>query len=382
MPWFAVGDSTYDHPKALAAGNAAMGLWLRCGAYASAHLTDGVIPGAVAAKNGTATQIRKLLASGLWHTARHGCHACPQVRDGDFVMHDYLEANPSRQQVQERRRRAAEKKRQQRDGGQSAVDDDDPSAHQRPNCDGIGPGFAGQRPPFPGDEQGPRARRTPASPSRREGAGVGALPERRGTPARRHFLPENFQPGEAALRWAASEGHTARLGGRAGLAATTAAFADWHRGRATLAADWSAMWRKWVREQRASVATASRTAPRSAQASRGADPARVSVAERFAGIERRIEQEPDHPELAGSSVTRPLTLVKELAVPGRPGAGRTIPGQRPLMAALPGGLGTEPSTIDLLEAIADHGQAYAVTKYGWRPVAALLAMPDPVSGEG
>ncbi|MFJ6771451.1 hypothetical protein ACIQOV_10870, partial [Kitasatospora sp. NPDC091257] len=158
MPWFAVGDSTDDHPKILAAGNAATGLWVRCGAYASAHLTDGVIPGAVAAKNGTATQIAKLLASGLWHEAGHACARCPQPRRGDYVMHGYLDANPSRRQVQERRRRAAEKKRQQRNppaGGDDSADD------PGPNCAPSGEDCAGQPPASPGDVQRPRARPAP-----------------------------------------------------------------------------------------------------------------------------------------------------------------------------------------------------------------------------
>ncbi|WP_327074403.1 hypothetical protein OG196_31670 [Kitasatospora purpeofusca] len=384
MPWFAVGDSTYDHPKALAAGNAAMGLWLRCGAYASAHLTDGVIPGAVAAKNGTATQIRKLLASGLWHTARHSCAACPQVRDGDFVMHDYLDANPSRQQVQDRRRRAAEKKRQQRDGGQPAADDDDSPPNRWPNWDGAGPGAAGQRPPSRGDAVGPRARRAPSSPSRREGAGVGAMPAGGWGPPRRHPLPDGFAPDEAALRWADADGHTGRLGGQAGLAATTAAFADWHRGRGTQAADWSAMWRKWIREQRAPVAKTPGPAPRAARRPRAADAAQVSVAERFAGIERQIEQEQetDRPALAGPPASRPLTLVDPPAFAGCRQGPQVMPGQRPLMAALPGGLGEEPDTVALLEAIAEHGQANAVAMYGWRRVAALLAIPGPAFGGG
>lgn len=177
MPWFAVGDSTYDHPKALAAGNAAIGLWLRCGAYASAHLTDGVIPGAVASKSGTGTQVRKLLDAGLWHAARHNCPRCPQVREGDYVMHDYLDANPSRQQVQERRRRAAEKKRQQRGGGRSSLDEDDSPHDRGPDRDAARGNGAGQRPESPGDGGGPRARPAPSSPSRREGAGVGARSE-------------------------------------------------------------------------------------------------------------------------------------------------------------------------------------------------------------
>ncbi|MFE3109052.1 hypothetical protein ACFXKJ_19335 [Kitasatospora indigofera] len=302
MSWFAVGDSTDDHFKTLAAGNAALGLWVRCGAYASAHLTDGVIPGAVAAKNGTASQIRKLVAAGLWHAARHTCPKCPQVREGDFVMHDYLDANPSRRQVQERRRRAAEKKRQQRGGGHPSADDDaspDNRGADRAPAQDAGPGqdAASRR-----DRNDPRVRPAPALPSRREGVDVCGEPVRPWGPVRRHPLPDGFEPDEAALLWASAEGHLERLGGREGLAATTEAFVDWHRGRGALGADWQAMWRKWVREQwlrpGASADRVAESRSRPAQHRGVADAAQVSVAERFASIERRIALE-DGPPAAG-----------------------------------------------------------------------------------
>lgn len=31
MPWFVVDDSAHSHPKFIKAGNAAVGLWMRCG---------------------------------------------------------------------------------------------------------------------------------------------------------------------------------------------------------------------------------------------------------------------------------------------------------------------------------------------------------------
>lgn len=372
MPWFAVGDSTDDHPKILAAGNAATGLWVRCGAYASAHLTDGVIPGAVAAKNGTTTQIAKLLASGLWHEAGHACARCPQPRRGDYVMHGYLDANPSRGQVQERRRRAAEKKRQQRNP-QSNGDDsaDDPG----PNCAPSGEDCAGQPPASPGDVSRPRARPAPPRPSRREGAGVGGEGAGGwGPAARRHPLPDGFWPDAAALAWAAADGHLDRLGGPAGLAAVTEAFTDWHRGRATLGADWQALWRKWVREQREQPGLASPGRPagrgrRAAARRRPAPAAQVSVADRLASIETAIAHDQDAEPAAG----RPLTLLPELPGGGVRSAGAApMPGQRPLMTALPGGRAAVPDPLEVLEAIADHGQAHAVARFGWRAVAALL----------
>ncbi|MFJ6380106.1 hypothetical protein ACIQI7_08910 [Kitasatospora sp. NPDC092039] len=379
MPWFAVGDNTDDHPKILAAGNAAVGLWVRCGAYASAHLTDGVIPAAVAAKNGTVTQINKLVASGLWHEAGHACARCPQPRRGDYVMHGYLDANPSRRQVQERRRRAAEKKRQQRNpppvGDGSADEQGTKSAP-------AGEDFAGQPPVSPGDRPRPRARPAPPSPSRREGAGVGGEGAGGWGPARRHPLPDGFAPEPSALAWAAVEGHLDRLGGPAGLAAVTTVFTDWHRGRATLATDWQALWRKWVREQweqpgHTGSGRPARRGHRAAPRRGPAYAAQVSVAARLASIETEIarDQEP-------GAVDRPLTLLPARPDDGaRPGGVAPMPGQRPLMAALPGGRTQAPDPLEVLEAIAEHGQAHAVALFGWRPVAALLVGVTAAAGE-
>ncbi|MFI9600361.1 hypothetical protein ACIHCX_10850 [Streptomyces sp. NPDC052043] len=134
MPWFVVDDNSHMHPKIVAAGNAALGLWLRCGSYAAQHLTDGIVPGVIAKMYGTPAQVRKLVAAGLWHEHGHTCrHAkCAQPAPGDFYIHDYLEPyNPTRAEVEARRDRAAEKKRRQRAGRageQLPLDDGDQGA--------------------------------------------------------------------------------------------------------------------------------------------------------------------------------------------------------------------------------------------------------------
>ncbi|MGW2721366.1 mucin-2 [Streptomyces sp. NPDC001492] len=117
MPWFKVDDTAHAHPKMRRAGKSAIGLWVMCGSYAAAYLTDGVVPAETAAE-GTQTQIAKLLKAGLWHEHGHGCSRCAQPMPGDFVMHDYLRYNPSRARVLAEREREAEKKRAQRAGGQ------------------------------------------------------------------------------------------------------------------------------------------------------------------------------------------------------------------------------------------------------------------------
>ncbi|MFE4691226.1 hypothetical protein ACFRH6_14350 [Streptomyces sp. NPDC056749] len=101
----------------LRAKNAAVGLWTRVGSYVARQLTDGYVPGEIAAMYGSAPQIRKLVAVRLWHEHGHTCPRCPQPRPGDYYMHDYAESgNPSRAEVQARREKAAEKKRLQRGG--------------------------------------------------------------------------------------------------------------------------------------------------------------------------------------------------------------------------------------------------------------------------
>lgn len=111
MPWFKIDDSSYSHPKFVRAGNAALGLWMRCGAYSAQHLLEGQVPGAIAKAFGTPAQARKLVEAGLWHAAGHGCPRCPQPADGDFLIHDFFEGgrNSTRAQVESSRKAAADR---------------------------------------------------------------------------------------------------------------------------------------------------------------------------------------------------------------------------------------------------------------------------------
>src|SRR3954470_3028448 len=91
MPWFRIDDKAHSHPKLIKAGNAALGLWLRCGAYAAQHLTDGIVPGVVAELYGTKPQATKLVKAGLWHEHGHSCrHGCPDPAPGDYLFPHFL----------------------------------------------------------------------------------------------------------------------------------------------------------------------------------------------------------------------------------------------------------------------------------------------------
>lgn len=116
MSWFKVDDTAHTHPKLRKAGAAAAGVWMWGGSYAAQYLTDGIIHAHFVRTTATAPQVAKLVKVGLWHPAGHECPRCPQPAEGDYLMHDYLVYNPTRQKVIAERERAAEKKRKQRSG--------------------------------------------------------------------------------------------------------------------------------------------------------------------------------------------------------------------------------------------------------------------------
>lgn len=88
MPWFRLDDKWHNHPKVVKAGNAAAGLWARCGDYSSEHLLDGFVPIDVARAYGTAREITRVTQAQLW-----------QPCTGGFLIRDFLEYNPSAEQV-------------------------------------------------------------------------------------------------------------------------------------------------------------------------------------------------------------------------------------------------------------------------------------------
>jgi hypothetical protein len=123
MPWFRIDDKAHSHPKLIKAGNAALGLWLRCGSYAAQHLTDGIVPGVVAELYGTKPQAAKLVKAGLWHEHGHECPSgCPNPAPGDYAFHDFLEdgRNTSRARHDAERKKARDRQARHREGAREA----------------------------------------------------------------------------------------------------------------------------------------------------------------------------------------------------------------------------------------------------------------------
>jgi hypothetical protein len=106
MVWFKVDDNLAFHPKALAAGNAAMGLWVRAGSWSAQQLTDGRIPDSILASLGTVKQAETLARVGLWRRA-----------EGAWEFHEWNGAGrqPTRASVEAERAASAERQRKHRE---------------------------------------------------------------------------------------------------------------------------------------------------------------------------------------------------------------------------------------------------------------------------
>lgn len=100
MPWFKVDDNLAFHAKTVAAGNPAMGLWVRAGAWCAQQVTDGFIPDHIISVIGTPAQAKKLVQVRLWDDA-----------DGGFRFHQWTDRQPSRVDVEAERAAARERMR-------------------------------------------------------------------------------------------------------------------------------------------------------------------------------------------------------------------------------------------------------------------------------
>lgn len=112
MPWFKVDDTLAFHHKSIAAGNAAMGLWVRAGSWSMQMLTDGWIPIQVVTQLGTRAEARRLVSAGLW-----------DEKDDGFQFHEWAQRQPTRVQVLADREAAAERKRKSREKRRAEQED-------------------------------------------------------------------------------------------------------------------------------------------------------------------------------------------------------------------------------------------------------------------
>jgi len=107
MPWIRFEDNFPEHPKVLALSDGAFRLHVRAIGYAARLLTDGhVSSAALRSMTRRSALPAELVAAGIWET----------VKDG-YVVHDYLDYQPSKAEIQQRH--TADRERKKADGIQS-----------------------------------------------------------------------------------------------------------------------------------------------------------------------------------------------------------------------------------------------------------------------
>lgn len=142
MPWFALDDGFDTHPKVRKAGNAAVGLFVRLGVHATKHLTEGHLDGAIVRDYGTDATVRKLITVGMLHGPGHACQRCPQPAEDGYFIHDYLDYNKSRAQIEAAREAARKRQQRGRDSASRNRNERDSGANLNGNSRENGAGFA------------------------------------------------------------------------------------------------------------------------------------------------------------------------------------------------------------------------------------------------
>ena len=102
MPWVKIDDQFADHPKIMQAGPLAAWIYV-CGlCYSARYLTDGFIPDGQVRKladvDDVTPLVTRLVDVGLW-----------DVSPGGYQIHDYLDYNPTGEQIKEERKASAKR---------------------------------------------------------------------------------------------------------------------------------------------------------------------------------------------------------------------------------------------------------------------------------
>lgn len=98
MTWARLDDGFGEHPKVVGLSDAAYRLHVNAICYSARNLTDGVVPvGALRSLGKTGKSVTELTTCGLWEPG-----------DGGYLIHDYLDYNPSREQVERERKVVSE----------------------------------------------------------------------------------------------------------------------------------------------------------------------------------------------------------------------------------------------------------------------------------
>lgn len=116
MPWVRFDDSAPDNPKLDSLSDGAFRLWFNSICFSNRNLTDGYVPNPRIPRltpRYKPAHMNELVDAGAWHKEQGG------VR-----IHDYLNYQPSSQQVQDQRAYERDKKARQRTNGTTQTAND------------------------------------------------------------------------------------------------------------------------------------------------------------------------------------------------------------------------------------------------------------------
>lgn len=101
MAWGRMDDGMADHPKIVAAGNAAVGAWTRLTSWSNRYATDGLLPAAIVRQYASRAELSRLRAPGpsgapMVHGPNERCRCVPgegTVPAGWYAVHDFDQYN-------------------------------------------------------------------------------------------------------------------------------------------------------------------------------------------------------------------------------------------------------------------------------------------------
>lgn len=125
MAWVKLSDDFSSHPKVVGLSANAFRALVDSYCYASRHLTDGVIVAAVVKRLASPRVRLELVEAGLWDELA-----------GGIEIHDYLEYNPTADEVREKRDSHAEQMREWR-AAKKRKRDASRDASRSPSRDGV-----------------------------------------------------------------------------------------------------------------------------------------------------------------------------------------------------------------------------------------------------
>lgn len=245
MPWVRFDDQFPINRKVTRLSDAAFRLHVSAVFWCARNLTDGVVPEEdlddVSARVRTPGRfVPELLDRGLWHEVGTECSSpncpadpnnavtAPVTADKGWIIHDYLDYQPSKDQVLTDRAGSAERQKRWRERQKALKQDHNGVSN------GVSNGGSNAAPSRPVPSSSPNGEEDPPNP-----------PRKRGTADQGTRLPDGFQPTPEMVAWARTNAPSCGM-------TDHDAFCDHWRGVPGAKGkklDWPGTWRNWMRRE-------------------------------------------------------------------------------------------------------------------------------------